>query len=146
MQQMKQEHRLIEILLVEDNPDDAFLAQEVLREAKFANEVRHVEDGEEAMALLRGSDHHPDLVLLDLNLPKKDGRKVLAEIKADPDLRRIPVIVLTNSAAEEDIVHAYSNYVNAYVRKPVGFAELVDAMRKIEDFWFGVVTLPARRT
>jgi chemotaxis family two-component system response regulator Rcp1 len=144
MQQLEQEHHLIEILLVEDNLDDAFLAQEVLREAKFANHVSHVKDGEQAMAALRSGDKHPDLVLLDLNLPKKDGRQVLAEIKTDPELRMIPVIVLTTSAAEEDVIHAYSNYVNAYVRKPVGFAELVDAMRRIEDFWVGVVTLPPR--
>ena len=96
------------------------------------------------MAVLRSGSQPPDLVLLDLNLPKKSGRQVLTEIKADPVLRRIPVIVLTTSAAEEDVVHAYSNYVNAYVRKPLGFAELVDAMRAIENFWVGVVTLPPR--
>lgn len=139
------EPRLINILLIEDNPDDAFLAQEVLRAAKFANEVVHVEDGEAAMEVLRDPARpRPDIVLLDLNLPRKDGRQVLAEMKAEPVLRRVPVIVLTTSAAETDVLHAYDNYVNAYVRKPLGFSELVDALRSIEDFWVGVVTLPTR--
>ena len=144
---MRQPPKLVTILLVEDNADDAFLTKEVLREAKFANEVVHVEDGVQAMEYLNRPDaERPDIVLLDLNLPRKNGGQVLEEIKADPRMRQLPVIVLTTSAAEEDVTHAYDNYVNAYVRKPVGFAELVDAMRSVEDFWFGIVTLPPRVT
>jgi CheY-like chemotaxis protein len=137
----------IHILLVEDDPDDVLLATEGLRMMKIANELHLAMDGEEAMDFFhrRGRFEDapvPDLVLLDLNLPKKDGREVLAEIKADPSLCRIPVIVLTTSAAEQDILSAYDKHVNAYIRKPVGFTALLDVFRTIEDFWIGAVLLP----
>jgi CheY-like chemotaxis protein len=140
----------IQILLVEDDPDDVLLMSEVLRETRIANDLHIAMDGEEAMDyfLRRGrfSDAPvPDLVFLDLNLPKKDGRQVLTEIKADPSLRRIPVIVLTTSAAEQDVLDAYDEHVNAYVRKPLGFAALLDVFRSIEDFWLGSVLLPPRK-
>jgi CheY-like chemotaxis protein len=140
----------IQILLVEDDPDDVLLMSEVLRETRIANDLHIAMDGEEAMDyfLRRGrfSDAPvPDLVFLDLNLPKKDGRQVLTEIKADPSLRRIPVIVLTTSAAEQDVLDAYDEHVNAYVRKPLGFTALLDVFRSIEDFWLGSVLLPPRK-
>jgi len=137
----------IQILLVEDDPDDVLLASEGLRVMKIANDLHLAMDGEEAMDFFhrRGRFEDapvPDLVLLDLNLPKKDGREVLAEIKADPDLCRIPVIVLTTSAAEHDVLGAYDKHVNAYIRKPVGFAALLDVFRTIEEFWIGAALLP----
>jgi CheY-like chemotaxis protein len=137
----------IQILLVEDDPDDALLASEGLRMMKIANDLHLAMDGEEAMDFFyrRGRFDDapvPDLVLLDLNLPKKDGREVLAEIKADPNLCRIPVIVLTTSAAEHDVLGAYDKHVNAYIRKPVGFAALLEVFRTIEAFWIDAVLLP----
>lgn len=137
----------IQILLVEDDPDDVLLATEGLHLIKIANDLHLAMDGEEAMDffLRRGRFEDapvPDLVLLDLNLPKKDGREVLAEIKADPNLCRIPVIVLTTSAAEHDVLHAYDKHVNAYIRKPVGFTALLEVFRTIEEFWIGAVLLP----
>jgi two-component system response regulator len=139
----------IQILLVEDDPDDVLLMSEVMRETRIANDLHIAMDGEEAMDFFyrrgRFTDAPvPDLVFLDLNLPKKDGRQVLTEIKADPSLRRIPVIVLTTSAAEQDVLQAYDEHVNAYVRKPLGFAALLDVFRSIEDFWLGSVLLPSR--
>ena len=140
----------IQILLVEDDPDDVLLMSEVLRETRIANDLHIAMDGEEAMDFFHRRGRFPDapvpdLVFLDLNLPKKDGRQVLTEIKADPSLRRIPVIVLTTSAAEQDVLDAYDEHVNAYVRKPLGFAALVDVFRSIEDFWLGSVLLPPRK-
>ena len=137
----------IQILLVEDDPDDVLLASEGLRMLKIENDLHLAMDGEEAMDffLRRGRFEDapvPDLVLLDLNLPKKDGREVLAEIKADSDLCRIPVIVLTTSAAEHDVLGAYDKHVNAYIRKPVGFTALLGVFRTIEEFWIGSVLLP----
>jgi CheY-like chemotaxis protein len=139
----------IQILLVEDDPDDVLLTTEVMRETKIPSDLHVAIDGEEAMDFLHRRDRFadapvPDLVLLDLNLPKKDGRQVLTEVKADPRLRRIPVIVLTTSAAERDVLHAYDMHVNAYVRKPVGYTALLDVVRSIQDFWIGAALLPPR--
>ena len=141
--------RRIQILLVEDDPDDVLLTSEVLRETRMPSDLHVVMDGEEAMDFLHRKGRFeaaavPDLVLLDLNLPKKDGRQVLAEIKADPNLRRIPVIVLTTSAADQDVAQAYDRHANAYVRKPVGYTALLDVVRSIEHFWVGAVQLPPR--
>jgi CheY-like chemotaxis protein len=141
--------RRIQILLVEDDPDDVLLTSEVLRETRMPSDLHVVMDGEEAMDFLHRKGRFeaaavPDLVLLDLNLPKKDGRQVLAEIKADPSLRRIPVIVLTTSAADQDVAQAYDRHANAYVRKPVGYTPLLDVVRSIEHFWVGAVQLPPR--
>jgi CheY-like chemotaxis protein len=140
--------RPIEILLVEDSPHDARLTVQALREGKVRNNVRVVEDGEEAMAILRREGREaaaprPDLILLDLNLPGMDGREVLEEIKEDPDLRRIPVVIMTNSRAERDILQAYNLHANCYVTKPVDMDQFIGAVKKIEDFWLTVVTLPA---
>lgn len=137
----------IEVLLVEDNPGDALLTRIALEDSKISVHLNVVEDGVEAMAFLRKQDKyadvpHPDLVLLDLNLPKKDGREVLAEIKGDEHLRRIPVVVLTTSQAEEDILKAYNLSANCYITKPVDFDQFVRIVRSIENFWFAVVKLP----
>jgi two-component system, chemotaxis family, response regulator Rcp1 len=137
----------IQILLVEDNPGDVRLAVEVLREAKVRNQLYVVEDGVEAMSLLRREGQYagmprPDLILLDLNLPRKDGREVLAEIKQDADLKRIPVVILTSSAAEQDVLHAYDLYANCYITKPLALEEFLRVIRAIEDFWLAVVKLP----
>ena len=144
---MSDEGGPIQILLVEDNPGDVRLTQEALRDARLSNDLHFVGDGEAAMAFLRNEGRYadsprPDLVLLDLNLPRKSGGEVLAEIKADPDLRRLPVVVLTTSAAEREILHAYDHHVNAYVTKPVDFADFMEAVRSVEDFWLTVVRLP----
>jgi CheY-like chemotaxis protein len=137
----------IQILLVEDDPDDVLLTTEVLREVEMPSDLHVAIDGEEAMEFFHRQGRFaaapvPDLVLLDLNLPKKDGRQVLAEIKADPVLRSIPVIVLTTSAAAPDVRYAYDAHVNAYIRKPVGYTALLDVVRSIKDFWLRVVLLP----
>jgi chemotaxis family two-component system response regulator Rcp1 len=139
--------RSIEILLVEDNPGDARLTIEAMREAKVHNRIHVVEDGVEAMQFLRregrfGDAPRPDLILLDLNLPKKDGRAVLAEVKADPALKRIPVVVLTTSRAEEDVLRAYDLHANCYVTKPVDLAQFMKIVARIDEFWIRVVTLP----
>ena len=140
--------RLVQILLVEDSPEDAILAQEALRDAEVACELHVVRDGEAAMAFVRQEGEfadapRPHLVLLDLNLPRKDGREVLSEIKADPDLRQLPVVVLTTSSSDRDILRAYDEHANAYVRKPVNFEHFVKIVHAIDDFWFGVATLPS---
>ncbi|MDX6697790.1 MAG: hypothetical protein QOE65_1187 [Solirubrobacteraceae bacterium] len=137
----------IQILLVEDSPGDVRLTQEVLRDARIANDLHVVGDGEEAMAFLRQEGDHagrprPDLVLLDLNLPRKDGREVLAEINADPELKSVPVIVLTTSEAEQDILRSYRLAANAYITKPIDLSELVAVVRSIETFWLSIVRLP----
>jgi two-component system, chemotaxis family, response regulator Rcp1 len=144
---MADDARPVEILLVEDNPGDVRLAQEALRDAKMANNLNVVTDGVEALAYLRREGKHagarrPDLMLLDLNLPKKDGREVLQEVKEDPDLRTIPVVVLTTSDADTDVIRSYELHANAYVRKPVDFDAFIEVVRTIEDFWFTVVKLP----
>jgi chemotaxis family two-component system response regulator Rcp1 len=138
----------INVLLVEDSPTDVLLTQEALDTAKLLTELHIVEDGVEAVAFLRQEGKYagvprPDLILLDLNLPKKDGREVLAEIKNDPKLRLIPVVVMTVSKAEEDILKAYGLHANCYVTKPVHFESFVEVVRAIESFWFTVVTLPS---
>lgn len=136
-----------EILLVEDNPGDVRLTMEALKESKIVNNPSIVADGEEAMAFLRGEGRyanapHPHMVLLDLNLPKKDGREVLDEIKGDPVLRTIPIIVLTTSMAEKDIVLSYNLGANCYVIKPIDLAQFVEVVQAIEQFWFSIVALP----
>ena len=139
--------RPVEILLVEDNPGDVRLTREALREGKVRNNLSVASDGVEAVAYLRREGEHahavrPDLILLDLNLPRMDGREVLAEIKADPSLRNIPVVVLTSSQAEEDIVRAYDLHANCYVTKPVDLDQFIRVVESIEDFWFSIVKLP----
>ena len=141
--------RQIEILLVEDNPGDARLTQEAMREAKMTNILHVVEDGEQAMDFLQRRGRfkdapRPDLILLDLNLPKKDGRAVLAEVKADPDLKRIPVVILTTSRSDEDVLHAYDMHANAYVTKPVDLEQFMRIVALIDEFWLQVVTLPKK--
>jgi chemotaxis family two-component system response regulator Rcp1 len=138
----------VQILLVEDSPGDVSLTREALQSARVANELNVVGDGEEAMRYLRGEGEHvgsktAHLVLLDLNLPKMGGREVLREIKSDPALQHIPVIVLTTSADEEDILRSYQLHANAYVTKPVGFGDFLDALTRLEGFWLQVVRLPA---
>jgi len=142
--------RPIEILLVEDNPGDADLARAGLEDGKIRNNLHVVEDGEEAMAFLRREGAYadmplPDLILLDLNLPRKDGREVLAEIKIDEDLKHIPVVILTSSKTEEDIMKSYQLHANCYITKPISFNEFVKVVKAIEDFWFTIVRLPQRQ-
>ncbi|MEP6865033.1 MAG: response regulator [Deltaproteobacteria bacterium] len=133
----------IEILLVEDNPADVRLTQEALREGKVKNNLSVARDGEEALAFLRreGSPR-PDLILLDLNLPRRDGRQVLAEIKKDDELKRIPVVVLTTSAAEVDILKSYELHANCYITKPVDLEQFITVVKSIDDFWLTIVKLP----
>jgi len=143
------EAKLVEILLVEDSPGDVRLTVEALKEAKVSNRLNVVGDGVEALEYLRrqGKYAHaerPDVVLLDLNLPRKDGRKVLAEIKEDPDLKVIPVVVLTTSRAEEDVLKAYEHHANCYITKPVDFQQFLRVVQSIEDFWLSVVRLPPK--
>jgi chemotaxis family two-component system response regulator Rcp1 len=138
----------IQILLVEDSPGDVRLTQEVLRDAKIANELHVVGDGESAMAFLRQTGEFadrpsPDLVLLDLNLPRKDGREVLAEMSEDDALHTVPVIVLTTSAAEQDILRSYQLSANAYITKPIDLNEFINVVRSIETFWLSIVRLPS---
>lgn len=139
----------IEILLVEDNPGDVRLTQEALKAAKVVNTLHVVEDGVAAMDFLYrrgGYDDapRPALILLDLNLPKKNGREVLAEIKQDEQLKTIPVVILTTSQSEEDVVRAYSLHANCYISKPVDFTQFTKIFRTIEDFWLTIVTLPTK--
>jgi len=134
----------IEILLVEDNPGDARLVREMFREAKLSNRLNIVEDGVEAMACLRREGNYatapqPDLVLLDLNLPRKDGRQVLAEMRQDPTLRRIPVVILTGSKAEEDILRAYDLNADAYVSKPIDLPQMIKLVRAMDALWLTIV-------
>lgn len=139
----------IEILLVEDNPGDVRLTKEALKEGKVANQINVVMDGMEAMAFLHREGKYanapkPDLILLDLNLPKKNGREVLAEIKMDSRLKCIPVVILTSSQAEQDIVMTYNLHANCYIKKPVDFDQFIGVVKSIEDFWFNVVKLPPK--
>jgi len=139
--------RPIEILLVEDNPAEVRLTQEVLHESKGASRIRVTGNGREALAYLRRQGEYanarrPSLILLDLNLPLKDGREVLQEIKQDPELRRIPVVVLTSSHAEEDILQAYELHANCYMCKPVDLDEFTQTLRSIQEYWFTMVKLP----
>jgi CheY-like chemotaxis protein len=144
---MNENNRPIEILLVEDNPGDARLAMEGFREGKLVNNLSVAKDGVEALDFLHRRESfedapRPDLILLDLNLPKKDGREVLSEIKQAPDLRRIPVVVMTTSEAQEDIARSYDLQVNCYVTKPLDLDLFLEAIHSIEDFWLTTVTLP----
>ena len=140
--------RPIEILLVEDNPGDARLTIEALAEGKMRNNISVAPDGVAALSFLRGNGApaaapRPDLILLDLNLPKKDGREVLAEIKADPQLRHIPIVILTTSRAEEDIIESYNLHANCYVTKPVDLPQFMEVVKSVEGFWLTVVKLPS---
>lgn len=142
--------KIINILLVEDNPGDIRLTKEVLKEGKIRNRLEVVTDGEEAILYLKKCGKYkevtlPDIILLDLNLPKKDGREVLAEIKTDPLLMLIPVIVLTTSAAEQDIMNMYAHHANCYITKPVDFNQFINVIKSIEDFWLHIVKLPSKQ-
>ena len=139
--------RPIEILMVEDNPGDVRLTMEALRESKVRNNLHVAGDGVEAMAVLRREGQHagavrPDLILLDLNLPRMDGREVLSAIKSDAKLKTIPVVVLTTSRAEQDVLRSYELQANCYITKPVDLEQFLTVVRSIEDFWFTIVTLP----
>ena len=141
--------RPVEILLVEDNPGDVRLTQENFKDSKIRNNLCVVDDGVEALAFLRregqyGGAVRPDVILLDLNLPRKDGREVLAEIKADPELRRIPVVILTISSADEDIIRSYDLHANCYITKPIDLEQFGKVVKAIGDFWLTMVKLPPR--
>jgi CheY-like chemotaxis protein len=141
--------RLIRILLVEDSPEDVLLTRESLKEAKVANELLVVDDGESALDFVHRRGNYedaprPDVIILDLNLPRKDGREVLLELKEDPELKMIPVVILTTSASEEDVMSSYDHHANAYVRKPVTLDRFLEIAAVIDDFWLGIVTLPSR--
>ena len=146
-----EEHgRPIEILLVEDNPGDVRLTIEALREGKVLNRLTVARDGEEAMAALRrqgvfANARRPDIILLDLNLPKKDGREVLEEIKKDPNLMVIPIVILTTSQDEQDVLKSYKLHANCYITKPVDLPQFLAVVKAIEDFWFTVVVLPKKK-
>ncbi|HEY0071859.1 MAG TPA: response regulator [Chloroflexia bacterium] len=138
----------IEILLVEDSPGDVRLTVEALRDGKVLNNLSVARDGVEALTFLRKEGPHvaaprPDLILLDLNMPKKDGREVLAEVKSDESLRRIPVVILTTSQAEQDILKSYDLHANCYITKPVDFDQFIAVVQSVEDFWLSLVKLPA---
>jgi CheY-like chemotaxis protein len=140
---------VIQVLLVEDDPGDVLMTREAFEDNKVANTLHVVSDGAEALEFLRkegqyGNAPTPDLVLLDLNLPRVDGRQVLAAVKADEELRQIPIVVLTTSEAEEDVLRSYALHANAYVTKPVDFERFIEVVRKIDDFFVGVVRLPGR--
>ena len=144
---MKENGTPIEILLIEDNPGDVRLIKEALKENKVYNSLQVVEDGVEGLQYLRKEGKYtdgttPDLILLDLNLPKKNGKELLADIKNDPALMRIPVVVLTTSKAEEDIIKSYNLHANCYITKPVGFDDFVKVVKTIENFWLCIVKLP----
>jgi chemotaxis family two-component system response regulator Rcp1 len=139
--------RPVEILLVDDNPADVALTQEAFEDNKLCNNLSVVNNGVEAMDYLRRNGQYasaprPDIILLDLNMPKKDGREVLAEIKADDDLKYIPVVIMTVSKDDKDILESYRLHANCYIKKPVKFTEFVEVVRSLENFWFSVVTLP----
>lgn len=145
---IEQTGRAAEFLLVEDNPGDVRLTQEALRESKVINNLNVVGDGQAALAFLRREGKYagaprPDVILLDLNLPKKDGRDVLAVIKNDPALKRIPVVIITSSEAEQDILKTYELHVNCYVTKPMDLEQFVKVVRSIESFWLTIVKLPS---
>jgi CheY-like chemotaxis protein len=148
MRTIKSTVKPIEILLVEDNPDEAELTMDTLREGRVRNRVRWVEDGEEALEVLRRAGPYsaaarPDLILLDLHLPRMGGMEVLAEIKKHPDWKRIPVVVMTASSAEKDILAAYDRHANCYITKPLDLDKFMEAVRSIEEFWLNIVHLPA---
>lgn len=145
--------KLVHILLVEDSPTDVMLTREAMEQYKVLNPLDIVEDGVDAMDYLKGRGKYadreparPGLIILDLNLPRMSGREVLYELKQDPELRNIPVVVLTTSKSEEDVVKSYCLHANCYISKPVDFSKFIDVVRSISDFWFGVVTLPPVRS
>ena len=147
MESNKSSIKPIEILLVEDNPGDSRLAKEALKDSKLLNNLYIAEDGVEAMNFLHQTGKYirmprPDLIILDLNLPKKDGREVLAEIKTDVDLKRIPVVILTISKAEEDILKTYNLHANCFITKPIDLDQFMKVVKSIEDFWLTIVKLP----
>ncbi len=146
---MKMSGTPIEILLVEDNPADVRLTIEALKEGKVSNHLSVAYDGVEALEFLRKNGKYsdaprPDLVLLDLNMPRKDGREVLEDIKTDPDLKRIPVVIMTTSKAEQDIIKSYNLHANCYVTKPIDLDQFIEVVKAVEDFWLTIVTLPSR--
>jgi two-component system, chemotaxis family, response regulator Rcp1 len=141
--------RPVQILIVEDNPADARLVREVMRDSKVLNEIHWVPDGVEALAFLRRQGKYanaprPNLIFLDLNMPRKDGREVLHDVKADDALKRIPIVVMTSSQAEEDVARAYDQHANCYVRKPIDFEQFHSVVKTLENFWFATVELPTR--
>ncbi len=150
---MKGRRHPVTILMADDDPDDCLLAREALAESRLANDLHFVSDGEELMDYLYqrgkysvpGSAPRPSLILLDLNMPKKDGREVLKELKADPHLRQIPVLVLTTSQAEEDILRSYYLGANSYITKPVTFSSLIEVMQTLSKYWFEIVELPSQQ-
>ena len=151
MNQNSKDWRPIEILLIEDNPGDVDLTKEALQDAKVRNRLNVVDDGAKAVDFLFKKGEYadaprPDIILLDLNLPKKDGRQVLKEIKADPRLAEIPVVILTTSQADEDILRSYQLHANCYITKPVDFKQFMLVVKSIEDFWLTVVKLPTRKS
>ncbi|HLN21766.1 MAG TPA: response regulator [Bacteroidales bacterium] len=142
-------HDSIDILIVEDNPGDARLIREVLNDTKVYSSLHIVNDGVEAMDFLHNKGKYaemprPDIIILDLNLPKKDGREVLAELKAEEDLKHIPVVIMTISQAEEDILKTYKLHANCYITKPIDLNEFIKVIKSIEDFWFSIVKLPSK--
>jgi two-component system, chemotaxis family, response regulator Rcp1 len=142
--------RPVEILLVDDNPADVTLTREAFQDSKFCNNLSVVNDGVEAMEFLRKTGSYasaptPDFILLDLNMPRKDGREVLAELKADNELKLIPVVIMTVSRDEKDILESYGLHANCYIAKPVKFQDFIVIVRSIENFWFSIVTLPPKR-
>lgn len=144
---VSQNVRPVEVLLVEDNLGDVRLTREALKEGKVLNRLNVVTDGTEALAYLRKEGKYaevpsPDLILLDLNLPKRDGREVLADIKSDDQLKRIPVVILTTSEDKQDVLRSYSLHANCYITKPVDLEQFIDVVKSIEDFWLGIVVLP----
>ena len=148
-----QNGQLVHILLVEDSPTDVMLTREAMEQYKVLNPLDIVEDGVEAMDYLKGRGKYadqqatrPGLIILDLNLPRMSGREVLYELKQDPELRNIPVVVLTTSKSEEDVIKSYCLHANCYITKPVDFAKFIEVVRSISEFWFGVVTLPPVRS
>lgn len=141
--------KIIDILIIEDNPGDARLIKEVLKEGKILNSLHIVKDGVQAVNFLHKKNGYsnvptPDLIILDLNLPKKDGREVLSEIKADNTLKKIPVVIMTISQAEEDILRSYNLHANCYITKPLDFNQFIKVIKSIEDFWFSIVKLPPK--
>lgn len=147
--QTSEMERVVEILLVEDNPADVLLMQEALRDGKILNNLYVASNGDEALDFLYRKGAYqdaprPDLIMLDLNLPKKDGREVLAEIKNDPELKSIPVVVITTSKSEEDVFKSYNLHANCYITKPVRLSQFFQVVKDIEDFWFTLVKLPPR--
>ena len=148
---MQLNQQIIEILMAEDSPTDAELTQEAIKSSKLPSHLHVVTDGEEALAFLRREGAFatvpvPDLILLDVNMPRKNGLEALAAIKQHPDWKYIPVVMLTSSQAERDIITAYENHTNCYIVKPVDFDRFIDVVRAIENFWFSIVTLPLQKT